>query len=167
MLKHVEMLRNMKLEAKPLGDWEFEVSVPRERVAEVLSYLKSTGFKTFIHLACVDWIDEEEFELVYNLESYEDALQAVIKTRIPRNKPTMESMMSIWGLCQVYEREIHEFFGIEFIGNPNLKPFFLENWMDTPPLRKDFNTLAYSEELFEFKEDETHGIKAPERIEYK
>ncbi len=167
MLKHVEILRNMKLEAKPLGDWEFEVSVPRERVAEVLSYLKSTGFKTFIHLACVDWIDEEEFELVYNLESYEDALQAVVKTRIPRNKPTMESMMSIWGLCQVYEREIHEFFGVEFIGNPNLKPFFLENWMDTPPLRKDFNTLAYSEELFEFKEDETHGIKAPERIEYK
>ncbi len=167
MLKHVESLRNMGLEAKPLGDWEFEVSVSRERVAEVLSYLKSRGFKTFIHLACVDWIDEEEFELVYNLESYKDALQAVIKTRIPRNKPIMESMIPIWGLCQVYEREVHEFFGIEFTGNPNLKPFFLENWMDTPPLRKDFNTLAYSEELFEFKEDETHGIKAPERIEYK
>lgn len=167
MLKHVESLRNMGFEAKPLGDWELEVSVPREKVAEILSYLKSTGFKAFIHLACVDWIDEEEFELVYNLESYKDALQAIIKTRISRNKPVMESMMSIWGLCQVYEREIHEFFGIEFAGNPNLKPFFLENWMDTPPLRKDFNTLAYSEELFEFKEDETHGIKAPERIEYK
>jgi len=167
VLKHVENLRNMKLEAKSLGDWEFEVSVPRERVAEVMSYLKSTGFKTFIHLACVDWIDEEEFELVYNVESYEDALQAVVKTRIPRNKPVMESMMTIWGLCQVYEREVHEFFGIEFTGNPNLKPFFLENWMDTPPLRKDFDSLAYSEELFEFKEDESHGIKAPKRIEYK
>ena len=165
MLEIQEKLKPMGLKVRWLGDWEFEVSVPRERVAEVLSYLKTMGFKTFIHLACVDWIDDQEFELIYNLESYENALQAIVKVRIPRNNPAMESMMSIWGLCQVYEREIHEFFGIEFIGNPNLKPFFLENWLDTPPLRKDFDTLAYSQELFEFKEDETHGIEAPERIE--
>ncbi len=165
MLEIQEKLKPMGLKVRWLGDWEFEVSVPRERVAEVLSYLKTMGFKTFIHLACVDWIDDQEFELIYNLESYENALQAIVKVRIPRNNPVMESMMSIWGLCQVYEREIHEFFGIEFIGNPNLKPFFLENWLDTPPLRKDFDTLAYSQELFEFKEDETHGIEAPERIE--
>ncbi len=165
--KKVEELKRMNLEAKSLGDWQFEVLVPRERTAEILAYMKATGYKTFIHLACIDWIDDQEFELVYNLENYDEKAQALVKVRIPRNKPEMESMMSIWGLCQVYEREIHEFFGINFIGNPNLKPFFLDEWLDIPPLRKDFDTLAFSQELFEFKEDESHGIKAPKRIEYK
>ncbi len=165
--KRVEEMKNLGLEARALSSWEFEVKVPRERVAEVLSYLKTAGFKTFIHLACVDWIEENEFELVYNVESYEEKTQALLKVRIPRNKPVMESMMTIWELCKVYEREIHEFFGIEFTGNPELKPFFLYNWLDIPPLRKDFDTLAFSKEFFEFEEDESHGIKAPKRIEYK
>lgn len=165
MLNFVEKLNSMGLNAKLLGEWEFEVTVPKERVAEILSYLKSAGFKAFMSLACVDWINDGEFELVYNLQSYEKAIQALVKTRISRAKPIMESMMQLWELCQVYEREIHEFFGVKFVGNPNLEPFFLENWLDLPPLRKDFDTLAYSQELFEFKEDETHGIEAPERIE--
>ncbi len=165
MLDFVEKLNSMGLDAKPLGKWEFEVTVPKERVAEILSYLKSAGFRAFMGLACVDWIDDGEFELVYNLQSYGEAIQALVKTRISRVKPIMDSMMQLWELCQVYEREIHEFFGVKFVGNPNLEPFFLENWLDTPPLRKDFDTLAYSQELFEFKEDETHGIETPERIE--
>ncbi len=167
MLKYVKTLNSMGLKARPLGDWEFEVLTPKERVAETLSYLKGSGFETFIHLMCVDWIDDGEFELVYNVESYGEAIQALVKTRIPREKPSMMTMMNLWGLCQVYEREIHEFFGIKFEGNPNLEQFFLENWMDLPPLRKDFDTKEFSEELFGFKEDESHGIKAPERIEYK
>ncbi len=161
----LDEIRAMDLKASWLNDWEFEVIVPKERIGSVLDYLKSRTFKGFMGLSCVDWIDEGKFELVYILQSYDLSLEAIVKTKIPRHRPVIESMNAIWKLCEVYEREMHEFFGIEFVGNPNLRPFFLENWLDTPPLRKDFDTLAFSEELFEFKEDETHGINPPERIE--
>jgi NADH-quinone oxidoreductase subunit C len=161
----IDEIKSMDLKASWLGDWEFEVLTPKDRLAATLSYLKAKGFKAFMGLSCVDWIEEGNFELVYILQSYDLALEAIVKTKIPRQRPVIESMGTLWKLCEVYEREMHEFFGIEFTGNPNLKPFFLENWLDIPPLRKDFDTLAFSEELFEFKEDETHGIKSPKRIE--
>ncbi len=163
--EHIDRLTKMDLRVQKTDEHDFEVSVPRERAAEVLSHLKSFGFKAFMGLTCVDYIDEGEFELVYILESYAEALNSVVKVRIPRENPVMETMMPIWELCQVYERELHEFFGIEFTGNPDLSPFFLDNWLDLPPLRKDFDTLAFSEELFDFEEDETHGIETPKRIE--
>lgn len=166
MLKeHVERLERMGFKALEMDEHDFEVSVPKERTAEALSHLKSSGFRAFMGLTCVDYIDDGEFELVYILESYAEALNSVVKVRIPRDKPVMETMMPIWELCQVYERELHEFFGIEFTGNPDLRPFFLDNWLDLPPLRKDFDTLAFSEELFGFEEDETHGIETPKRVE--
>lgn len=41
--------------------------------------------------------------------------------------------------ASLYEREIHSFFGIEFTGHPDTRPFILqENWpADVRPLRKD------------------------------
>ncbi|HEU24206.1 MAG: NADH-quinone oxidoreductase subunit C [Mesoaciditoga sp.] len=161
----LDEIKSMDLKASWLGDWEFEVFTPKDRLVSTLSYLKAKGFKAFMGLSCVDWIEEGNFELVYILQSYDLALETIVKTKIPRQRPVIESMGPLWKLCEVYEREMHEFFGIEFTGNPNLKPFFLENWLDIPPLRKDFDTLAFSEELFEFKEDETHGIESPKRIE--
>ncbi|MCK5399847.1 NADH-quinone oxidoreductase subunit C, partial [bacterium] len=55
---------------------------------------------------------------------------------------------------QVYEQEIHEFFGIEFAGNPDLSPLFLHNWKEIPPMRKDFDTEEYSKRAFDVGERE-------------
>ena len=34
-----------------------------------------------------------------------------------------------------YEREVHEMFGVQFVGHPNLKPLFLpDDWVEGPPM---------------------------------
>jgi NADH-quinone oxidoreductase subunit C len=57
--------------------------------------------------------------------------------------------MPIFPGCKYYEREVHEFFGIKFPGNPDYhKQLILEAWDDMPPLLKDFDPRAYSDKKF-------------------
>ena len=62
-----------------------------------------------------------------------------IKVLIPEKKPIIPSIMDILPSAEFYEREIHDFFGIEFKGNPKLheKMFLPDDWNDRPPLQKD------------------------------
>jgi NADH-quinone oxidoreductase subunit C len=40
-------------------------------------------------------------------------------------------------------------FGIDFPGSPGVdESFILEGWQEIPPMRKDFDTAAYSEKTF-------------------
>jgi NADH-quinone oxidoreductase subunit C len=62
-----------------------------------------------------------------------------LKVLVPEKKPVIPSIMDIFLSAEFYEREIHDFFGIEFKGNPKLheKLFLPDNWQGNPPLKKD------------------------------
>ena len=126
------------------GGAQWEVRIPRDRCPALLSFCRDN---TFVHLAfisAVDWIREDEIELVYHLWSYEHRIHLLVKTRLERAKPWIFSVHRLWGHAQAYEQEIHEMMGVYFPGNPDLSPLFLHNWKDLPPLRKDFDPRAYS-----------------------
>jgi len=61
------------------------------------------------------------------------------KVLVPEKKPIIETITDIFPSAEFYEREIHDFFGIEFKGNPRLheKMFLSDDWKERPPLRKD------------------------------
>jgi len=108
-------------------------------------------------LTCVDWIEENEFQLVYLLMNWELGVRLQVRTRIDRDNPVFTTVTNIYPGAKYYERDVHEFFGVEFEGNPDsYKQLFLENWDDMPPLRKDFDPVAYSDRKFpkrEYKKD--------------
>ena len=62
-----------------------------------------------------------------------------LKFLIPEKKPIIPSVIDIFPSAEFYERENHDFFGIEFKGNPRLheKMFLPESWSQRPPLQKD------------------------------
>lgn len=129
----------------------FEVS--KDDVHQILTKLKTHGWTQMSYLSAIDWIEENEFELVYILMNWEKALHIQIRARIDRENPTMNSILPIFEGCKYYEREAHEFFGIKFPGNPDYeKQLILENWDDIPPLRKDFDPRAYSDAHFSKRE---------------
>jgi len=132
---------------------QFVVEIEKEQNVPVLAYMQLMGFGELALITAVDWIEQGQFEVVYILFSYDDHQQALVKVRIDRKNPKIQSVMNLWEVAQMYERDVHEFFGIEFVGNPDLSPLFLHNWIDLPPMRKDFDTLAYSQKVFgSFKE---------------
>ena len=125
------------------------VSLPKDSVFSLVAYMKEEGFRHLSFITCVDWIKEDEFELVYHLASYQDGIHAMVKTRIDRADPTYLSLIPLFENARTYEREIHEMFGVRFVGNDRLIPFLLTNWHEMPPMKKDFDTEAYAERMFE------------------
>jgi len=118
-------------------------SVKKEGFYQILSQFKDMGFDHCSDVTCVDYINEEEFELIYHLWSHGEKIRVIVKTRIPRESPRIKSIVDLWVGAQIHEREGHEMFGVEFEGNPNLTPLFLEDWEELPPFRKDFDIREY------------------------
>lgn len=124
------------------------VSIVPDQLHAALGELKSYGWKHLSTISCVDWIDDNEFELVYHLWNWDSRSQISLKTRISRSNPHFPTIMHIFPTAKYYERDIHEFFGVEFDGNSEMESLFLEFWDDIPPMRKEFDPLKYSREKF-------------------
>jgi len=136
-----------------IDQYQVAFEVKKEDVHHVLSVLKQDGWIQLSYLGAIDWIEENEFELVYILMNWEKPVHIQIRARIDRENPVMDSILPIFEGCKYYEREVHEFFGIKFPGNPDhMKQLILENWDDIPPLRKDFDPRAYSDAHFAKRE---------------
>ena len=125
------------------------VSLAKDELATLLMWLKDEGYHQLTLISCVDWLEEGEFELVYHVASHATGIHLMIKVRIDREDPVMLSMMHVYENAQPYEREIHEFFGVDFTGNDDLAPLYLDGWKELPPMRRDFDTAAYAERVYD------------------
>ena len=141
-----------------IEDTRITVTAKKGQVLALLAFLKDKGFDHLTLLSCVDWMEENEFELVYILAPYmqsneeytdRERTHLIAKTRISREKPRFETVTRIFPNAEPYEREIHELFGIDFEGHKRLTPLFLERDYQTPPFRKDFDSRKYVEEVFD------------------
>ncbi|MBN2334008.1 NADH-quinone oxidoreductase subunit C [Candidatus Bathyarchaeota archaeon] len=120
----------------------------RDIAVEVASALKEIGFNHFSDVTVVDYLEEEEFELIYHLWSHGSHARLMMKTRVPRGDAAVKSFTPIWRSAHMHERECHEMFGVDFIGHTELTPLLLEDWEGVPPLRKDFDSRKYVLEQF-------------------
>ena len=59
-----------------------------------------------------------------------------IKFRIPRKSPSIPSCVETFPSAMLFEQENHEFLGIDFKGNDNLKPVLLADTSPKAPLKK-------------------------------
>jgi NADH:ubiquinone oxidoreductase subunit C len=86
---------------------------------------------------CVDW--KTHLTMVYHLESTQHRHIIVIKSKLDRNKPEVETVSDIWKTAEFHEREVYELFGVSFLNHPDLRLLILpDGWEGRNPLRKDF-----------------------------
>ncbi len=123
------------------------VDVPADALPALLELLQ--GRAGYIHLSaisCVDWIDENEFELVYHVWSYENRSMVSAHIRIAREPGVYLSVYDLYQPAAFFERDIHEMYGIHFEGSPDMEKFILTEWDGPPPMRKEFDSEAYINE---------------------
>jgi NADH-quinone oxidoreductase subunit C len=130
-----------------------EVCVDADKVVGVLEWLKRHG--GYVHLtlfSVVDWLEEQEFQLTYILTDPVEKHGLMVSARIDRNKAVAESIHTLWPEAVTHEQEINEMYGITFPGSPRQGvPFILEDWDNMPPMRRDFDTVKYCEETYDFR----------------
>jgi len=93
----------------------------------------------FVDVTAVDWPGQQpRFEVVYHLYSTKHFARVRVKTRVPEQDPTLDSLISLYGAAAYMERECHDMYGIAFRGNADLRPILLYEGFEGHPLRKDY-----------------------------
>ncbi len=88
-------------------------------------------------LTCIDW--KTHLTMVYHLSSTRYRHTIVIKSKLDREKPEIETASHIWRTAEFHEREVYEMFGVNFLNHPDLRLLILpDGWEGKNPLRKDF-----------------------------
>jgi NADH:ubiquinone oxidoreductase subunit C len=87
-------------------------------------------------VTCVDW--KTHFTMVYHLSSTSHRETVVIKAKLDRNQPEIETVSDIWKTAEFHEREVYDLFGVKFLNHPDLRRLVLTDDFEGYPLRKDF-----------------------------
>ncbi|HMA68970.1 MAG TPA: NADH-quinone oxidoreductase subunit C [Candidatus Mcinerneyibacterium sp.] len=166
IIKKIENEFNIdKKDIKKIDSKQFKAFIKNSQIIDFLTYLKNIGFWQLSLITAVDWVDDNKFEIVYNLVSWELEQNILVKTDISRKNPKITSVINIWPAAKYYEWDVNEYFGIDFIGNPNNgKELFLENWDGPPPMRKDFDPLKYSKNKFPEKDYKNFKMKKQSEV---
>ncbi len=111
--------------------------------ADWLSFAKqlrnegSLFFDYLFCLTCIDW--KTHLTMVYHLTSTLYRHNIVIKAKLNRDKPEIETVSNIWKTAEFHERESYEMFGVNFLNHPDLRLLILpDGWEGKNPMRKDF-----------------------------
>ena len=129
------------------GEWG--VTVPRARLLEVCRFLKTgCGFDMLTDLSGVDNLGEEpRYAVHYLVYSLAGHARLRLKVGVPEGDAAVDSVVSVWGTADWYEREAFDMFGITFRGHPNLKRLIMWDGYPHFPLRKDFPLAGLPAEL--------------------
>lgn len=97
----------------------------------------SLYFDYLFCLTCIDW--KTHLTMVYHLSSVKHRHNIVIKSKLDRSNPEIETISHIWKTAEFHEREVYEMFGVNFLNHPDLRLLILpDGWEGRNPLRKDF-----------------------------
>ena len=124
------------VDAKVRG-YHLDVSVAPEQVVSAAELLDQHGF-AMDTITGADWLAEGQMELIYDFFHLTEPLQIVVRTRVPRDRAELPTISRVFPGANWHERETHDFFGIRFLGHPDLSPLLLPEDATYHPLRKDF-----------------------------
>lgn len=126
---------------EPYGMLTFEA--PKELNLKVLNFLyddEELKFRFLTDLTGVHYPDNtgRELAVVYHLHNMTDNIRVRFKVFTDINQPDIYTATGLFSAANWMERETYDFFGVNFVGHPNLKRILNVEEMDYFPLRKEF-----------------------------
>src|SRR5215217_3102452 len=126
---------------EPYGMLTFEV--PKELNLKVLNFLyddEELNFQFLTDLTAVHYpaYKGRELAVVYHLHNLVDNCRIRFKVFTDISKPDVFSAVKIFSAANWMEREAYDFYGVNFVGHPNLIRIQNVEEMDYFPQRKEF-----------------------------
>ena len=95
------------------------------------------NFNFLFCLTCIDW--QSHLTMVYHLSSTKFRHNIIVKCKLDRTKPEIETVCKLWRTAEFHEREVYEMFGVDFLNHPDLRLLILpDGWEGKNPMLKDF-----------------------------
>src|SRR5688572_5845577 len=126
---------------EPYGMLSFEA--PKDMNLKVISFLvddEELKFRFLTDLCAIHYPDGKgrELAVVYHLHNLEDNVRIRFKVFTDITKPDVYTLTGLFAAANWMERESYDFFGVNFVGHPNLKRILNVDEMDYFPLRKEY-----------------------------
>jgi NADH-quinone oxidoreductase subunit C len=127
--------------SEPYGMLTFEA--PKEWNLKVLNFLyddEELKFRFLTDLQAVHYPDNKgrELAVVYHLHNLVDNVRVRFKVFSDINIPDVYTATGLFSGANWMERETYDFFGVNFVGHPNLKRILNVDEMDYFPMRKEY-----------------------------
>jgi NADH-quinone oxidoreductase subunit C len=122
----------------------FAFEVAADKITAVVLFLKNDPTLRFHFLTDLcgihypDNVFERQFAVVYHLHNWHESKRIKIKTFINGDNPEIKTLTTIFPSSNWMERETYDFYGINFIGHPQLKRILNMDEMTSFPMRKEF-----------------------------
>ena len=119
------------------------ISCDKDHILEIAKFARDEiTFDHIIGISGVDFPTHKKLEVLYFLGSVTNpdthGIILILKTELPREDPSIASVVPVWESAHFHERETFEMFGIKFEGHPDLRKLLtLDNWEGPPPMLKD------------------------------
>jgi NADH-quinone oxidoreductase subunit C len=110
---------------------------------KVLQFLydePSLQFQFLTDLCGVNFPDDagREISVVYHLHNLAQNIRLRFKIFVPVAAPDVFTACNLFSSANWMERETYDFYGVNFVGHPNLKRILNVDEMDYFPLRKEY-----------------------------
>ncbi|MES1214008.1 MAG: NADH-quinone oxidoreductase subunit C [Bacteroidota bacterium] len=126
---------------EPYGMLTFEA--PKELNLKVMNFLyddEELRFRFLTTLCAIHYPDRKgkELTVVYHLHNLIDNIRIRFKVTTDINYPDVYTATGLFSAANWLERETYDFYGVNFIGHPNLKRILNVDEMDYFPMRKEY-----------------------------
>jgi NADH-quinone oxidoreductase subunit C len=117
-----------------------DLFVAPENIVEAARRLLAADY----HLEDLSGLDTAEAILVnYHFIRFDRVERMALRVIAPHHRPRVPSIAAVYGGAEWHERELRDFFGVVFEGNPNPLPLLLpETGADTPLLKSEKSRVS-------------------------
>ena len=127
--------------SEPYGMLTFEA--PKELNLKVLNFLyddEELKFRFLTDLQAVHYPDDKgrELAVAYHLHNLVDNVRIRFKVFTDINSPDVYTATGLFSGANWMERETFDFYGVNFVGHPDLRRILNVDEMDYFPLRKEY-----------------------------
>lgn len=81
---------------------------------------------------------ERQFAVTYLLHNWIDNVRVRVKVYLSASDIKVDTVSDVFAAANWMERETYDFYGINFVGHPNLKRILNTDTMTSFPMRKEF-----------------------------
>lgn len=127
-------------QSEPYGFLTLEIK--KEEIKKLIHHLQSStlGFNFLTDICGIHYPENKakEIGVIYHLHNFVENFRIRLKTFMPKDQASVESISDIYAGANWMERETYDFYGINFNGHPDLRVILNDPELGYHPMLKEY-----------------------------